>query len=168
MISQKAKYALRALSALARVPSGRSLTISDIAVEHAIPKKFLEQILLDLKHQGLVTSQRGKGGGYRLLKPANRISYGEVLRAIDGPIAPLPCLSRTAYRRCADCRSEDWCGTRVVFARVAEATREVLDQTTIADTLDHNPGCADQLFGVDEPVRAKDEQVPDTEEHLVF
>lgn len=135
MISQKAKYALRALSALARVPRGQTLTISDIATAQRIPKKFLEQILLDLKHQGLVLSHRGKGGGYGLLRPADRISYGEVLRAVDGPIAPLPCLSLTAYRRCEDCPGEEICEIRRVFARVATATRVVLDETTIADGL---------------------------------
>jgi len=135
MISQKAKYALRALSALARAPSGRTLTISDIATGHRIPKKFLEQILLDLKHKGFVVSHRGKGGGYGLLRPADRISYGEVLRAIDGPLAPLPCLSKTAYHHCPDCNGEEICETRRVFARVADATRNVLDETTIADGL---------------------------------
>lgn len=135
MISQKAKYALRALVALARAPHGKPLVISDIARSQRIPKKFLEQILLDLKHQGILDSRRGKGGGYVLLKPAHLISYGEVLRAIDGPIAPLPCLSITAYRRCADCIDEANCETRRVFADVAAQTRRVLDTTTIADAI---------------------------------
>lgn len=136
MISQKAKYALRALVALARSgPPGETLMISDIAERQRIPKKFLEQILLDLKHHGIVVSKRGKAGGYLLLKSPDDITFGEVLRIVDGPIAPLPCLSRMAYRRCEDCRDETSCEVRHVFARVAEATREVLDQTTIADCL---------------------------------
>ncbi len=137
MISQKAKYALRALIALARADTSRGdvLLISDIAEQQRIPKKFLEQILLDLKHHGIVASRRGKAGGYMLLKHASQITFGEVLRIIDGPIAPLPCLSRMAYRRCDDCRSEESCETRRVFARVADATREVLDGTTIADSI---------------------------------
>ena len=135
MISKKAQYALRALSALARAPAGKTLSVSDIAQAESIPRKFLEQILLDLKHAGLVTSRRGKDGGYGLLRPASRISYGEVLRIVDGPIAPLPCLSRTAYRRCTDCSSEGACEVRRVFARVATATRDILDETTIADAL---------------------------------
>lgn len=135
MISQKAKYALRALVALARAPQNEPLVISDIARAHRIPKKFLEQILLDLKRHGLLTSKRGKGGGYVLLRPAERITYGEVLRIVDGPIAPLPCLSITAYRKCADCIDETTCETRQVFAHVADATRKVLDTTTIADAV---------------------------------
>lgn len=135
MISQKAKYALRALSALARAEAGAPLQISDIADRQSIPKKFLEQILLDLKRNGLVASRRGKQGGYLLLKPADEITYGEVLRLIDGPIAPLPCLSLTAYRRCEDCNGETDCELRHVFARVADETRAVLFSTTIADAL---------------------------------
>lgn len=108
--------------------------ISDIAEQQAIPKKFLEQILLELKHQGIVASRRGKQGGYLLLKPADEITYGEILRIIDGPIAPLPCLSITAYRKCDDCDGEQTCEIRHVFAKVADATRKVLFSTTIADT----------------------------------
>ena len=133
MISQKAKYALRALVALAR--AGDSLVISDIAEEQAIPRKFLEQILLDLKHHGLVHSRRGRLGGYGLLRPADQITFGQVLRLIDGPIAPLPCLSRIAYRRCEDCREEESCEIRRVFAAVAVASRDVLDRATIADAV---------------------------------
>ncbi|MBB3234027.1 RrF2 family transcriptional regulator [Phyllobacterium endophyticum] len=135
MISQKAKYALRALVVLARADAGKALFISDIAEEQNIPKKFLEQILLDLKRQGLVMSRRGKMGGYLLLKPAETITFGEVLRLIDGPIAPLPCLSKIAYRRCEDCQDEATCEIRHVFNEVADVTRAVLDKTTIADCL---------------------------------
>jgi Rrf2 family protein len=133
MISQKAKYALRALIALARADD--SLVISDIAEEQAIPRKFLEQILLDLKHHGILQSRRGRLGGYALLRPADQITFGQVLRLIDGPIAPLPCLSRIAYRRCEDCRSEADCEIRRVFSEVADSARHVLDQATIADAL---------------------------------
>jgi Rrf2 family protein len=136
MISQKAKYALRALLALARAVPDEPQMISDIAERQAIPKKFLEQILLDLKHHGLVASRRGKSGGYLLLKNPALISYGEVLRIIDGPLAPLPCLSRIAYQRCDDCRDEETCEVRRVFERVAIETRNVLDRTSIADGLE--------------------------------
>lgn len=137
MISQKAKYALRALVALARPERpGEVLLISEIAEKQSIPKKFLEQILLDLKHHGIVMSRRGKAGGYLLLRKPEEITYGEVLRIIDGPIAPLPCLSRMAYRQCDDCTDEATCEIRRVFARVADATRAVLDTTTIGDSLD--------------------------------
>lgn len=130
MISQRAKYALKALIALAR--SETSAMIGDIAERHRIPHKFLEQILLDLKYQGIVQSKRGRSGGYSLLRPADQITFGEVLRVVDGPLAPLPCLSRTAYRRCKDCRDEKACEVRRVFADVATSARAVLDQTTIA------------------------------------
>lgn len=133
MISQKAQYAFRALIDLARAGEGGSRQIGEIAEAQGLPKKFLEQILLDLKHHGLVTSRRGKSGGYMLLRPADTMTFGEVLRIVEGPIAPLPCLSRTAYRRCDSCASERDCEIRQVFARVAEATRRVLDGTTIAD-----------------------------------
>jgi Rrf2 family protein len=135
MITQKAKYALRALTVLAEADDGEPVMISDIAAQQRIPKKFLEQILLDLKHQGIVISRRGKQGGYLLLKPAHMITFGEVLRIIDGPIAPLPCLSLTAYRKCDDCDGEQNCEIRHVFAKVADATRKVLFSTTIADAV---------------------------------
>lgn len=135
MISQKAKYALRALVALSRAPAGASLMIADIARTESIPKKFLEQILLDLKRAGMVDSRRGRLGGYVLLRSAGEITFGEVLRLIDGPIAPLPCLSKVFYRKCADCGDEESCEVRHVFARVAEASRAVLDTTTLADAV---------------------------------
>jgi Rrf2 family protein len=147
MISQKAKYALRALAALARADGRRPMLIAEIAEQQKIPKKFLEQILLEMKHRGFVMSKRGKEGGYLLLKPAGEITFGEILRMIDGPIAPLPCLSQTAYRRCDDCLSEQECEIRHVFARVAEVTREVLFSATIADTLNERNPAAVMLAG---------------------
>jgi Rrf2 family protein len=137
MISQKAKYALRALVALGRAPAGTSLMIADIARAEGIPKKFLEQILLLLKREGLVDSRRGRLGGYILLRSAGEITFGEVLRLVDGPIAPLPCLSKAFYRRCADCKDEATCEVRHVFARVADASRQVLDNTTLADAVEN-------------------------------
>ena len=135
MISQKAKYAFHALVALART---ESLMVAEIAAQERIPRKFLEQILLELKRHGIVQSRRGKFGGYGLLMPADRITFGQVLRILDGPIAPLPCLSRIAYRRCADCQTEENCEIRRVFAKVAESARDVLDRTTIADAIETN------------------------------
>ncbi len=135
MISQKAKYALRALVALARAGRGQSRMIGEISQDQAIPKKFLEQILLELKRAGLVSSRRGRMGGYELLRAPEEITYGEVLRLIDGPIAPLPCLSKIAYRKCTDCKDEASCEVRHVFERVTLATRAVLDRTSLADSL---------------------------------
>ena len=129
-------YAWRALIARARSPaSGETQLISDSAARQRIPKKFVEHMPRDLKRHGIVTSRRGKAGGYMLLKNPDMITFGEVLRIVDGPIAPLPCLSRTAYRRCNDCRDEPGCEVRRVFAQVAAATRDVLDRTTIADSI---------------------------------
>lgn len=135
MISQKAKYALRALVALAKSKPGEPVLISEIASKQRIPQGFLEQILVDMKRQGYVASRRGKLGGYFLLRPADQITFGQILRLVDGPLAPLPCLSVIAYRRCDDCQDEKSCEIRRVFARVIEATREVLDKTTIADAI---------------------------------
>ncbi len=141
MLSQKAKYALRALLALAE-RDDKPVLIADIAERHNLPKKFLEQILLDLKHHGLVQSRRGRSGGYALLKPASEISFGQVIRIIDGPLAPLPCLSKMAYRRCEDCPGEEVCEIRRVFARTHQLTSEVLDGTTLADAIAAAPADA--------------------------
>jgi Rrf2 family protein len=135
MLSQKAKYALRALLVLAEEGDDKPVLIADIAERHNLPKKFLEQILLDLKHHGLVQSRRGRSGGYSLLKPASEISFGQVVRIIDGPLAPLPCLSVMAYRRCEECEDEENCAIRRVFALTHQVTTTVLDRTTLAEAL---------------------------------
>lgn len=137
MISNKAKYAFRALLAVAAEPQGQALTSAEIARRHSIPHKFLEQILLELKRAGILESRRGKSGGYVMLRPADTISFGEVLRLFEGPLAPLPCLSRNSYRRCEDCESEASCAIRREFARSYDASRQVLDTRTIADALDN-------------------------------
>ena len=111
------------------------MMIGEIAAQEHIPRKFLEQILLELKRHGILVSKRGKLGGYALLMGADQITFGQVLRILDGPLAPLPCLSRIAYRRCPDCRNEADCEIRHVFAEVANLAREVLERTTIADAI---------------------------------
>ncbi len=135
MISQRAKYALRALVALARVEADETIMIADLSKSCSIPKKFLEQILLDLKHHDLLRSKRGKLGGYQLNKQPSQIMFGEVLRIVDGPIALLPCLSKISYRRCADCLDEANCEIRRVFAHVAESSRAILDNTSLLDAM---------------------------------
>lgn len=139
MISNKAKYAFRALLAIASQPEGEALTSAEIARTHSIPHKFLEQILLDLKKAGILDSRRGKSGGYVMLRPSDTVSFGEVLRLFEGPLAPLPCLSRNAYRRCEDCVSEAACEIRREFGRAYDASRQVLDSRTLADALHNNP-----------------------------
>ena len=137
MISNKAKYAFRALLAIAASPEGGAMTSAEIARRYNIPHKFLEQILLDLKKAGILDSRRGKSGGYVMLRPADTVSFGEVLRIFEGPLAPLPCLSRHSYRRCEDCVSEANCEIRREFGRSYDASRQVLDARTIGDALEN-------------------------------
>lgn len=135
MISQRARYAFKALVALARAKPGEGLQIREISEQERLPRKFLEQILTALKAGGYVTSRRGRDGGYELLKAPETIKIGPMLRLIDGPIAPLPCLSRTAYRRCADCRDEAHCELRLAFRRAYAGYLNSLESTTLADVL---------------------------------
>ncbi len=136
VLSQKAKYALRALLMLARQPQGEMVLVGDIADEQNVPKKFLELILLELRKQGLLFSQRGRGGGYTLARPPAAITLGQVVRIMDDPIAPLPCASITGYRRCADCQDERTCEIRRVMRRVRDAMAEILDSTTLQDAVE--------------------------------
>lgn len=133
MLSQKAKYALRALMMLADAPPQELVLVQEIAERQNVPRKFLELILLELKRHGFVFSQRGRSGGYSLARPADTITFGQVIRAMDGPLAPLPCASVTGYRRCADCADERTCAIRKVMRRVRDAMAEILDKTTLAD-----------------------------------
>jgi Rrf2 family protein len=135
MISQRARYAFKAMVALARAKPGEGLRIRQLCEQENLPRKFLEQILLALKAAGYVTSRRGRDGGYELLKPANTIAIGPLLRVIDGPIAPLPCLSRTAYRKCEDCRDEAHCELRIAFSRAYAQYLSVLEATTLAEVM---------------------------------
>ncbi len=140
MISQKARYAFKAVIALARVGETSGLQIRELSQIESIPRKFLEQILLQLKAGGLIISRRGRDGGYRILKSPHEITFGQVLRLVDGPIAPLPCLSRTAYQRCEDCRDEAACGVRRGFSTAYDAMISTLERTTIADVLTDGGG----------------------------
>ena len=139
----KAKYGLRALVALGRdYPRGHVL-IADLAASETIPRKFLELILLDLKRKGILRSKKGKGGGYDLSRPPSEISLGEVIRALDGPIALLPCASETAYRRCDECVDERTCGIRLVIKDVRDATAGILEGTSLQDILNRSRQAAD-------------------------
>jgi Rrf2 family protein len=111
------------------------MQIEEIAASAGVPRRFLEHILLDLKKKGIVESRRGRAGGYVLVKDPGELTIGNVLRAVDGPIAPLPCISRTAYRRCEDCRDEKTCIVRRLFADTYAATLLLMDGTTLADAL---------------------------------
>lgn len=135
MISQRARYAFKAMVALARVQDGKGLQIKELATQEKLPKKFLEQILLALKSAGYISSRRGPDGGYSLLKPADLIYIGPMLRSIDGPIAPLSCLSRTAYQRCKDCRTEATCEVRLAFAKAYGEYLAALETTSLAQVM---------------------------------
>src|SRR3954471_14003396 len=111
-LSQKSKYALRALQSLARAKGRGPVLIAELAEQDEIPRKFLELILLELKNHGLLESRRGKGGGYLLRKSPEQITLGEVIRLFDGPLAPIPCASERAFRKCDDCPDILTCGTR--------------------------------------------------------
>src|SRR4029077_20578905 len=134
MLSQKSHYALRALLVLAAHNEDKPLQIAEIADTANIPKKFLEQILLELKKRGIVRSHRGRSGGYSLGRPAKDISFADVLRVTDGPLALTPCVSVMAYRKCDDCFDEAVCGIRKVMAVARDATVEVLESRTLAQT----------------------------------
>ena len=135
MISQKSKYALKAMTVLAQEYGKGPTLVAEIASREQIPRGFLELILLELKNRGWLASRKGRRGGYFLVKPPADISVGELLRAIDGPLAPLPCVSKTAYRRCEECVDERTCCVRLLMRDVREATVLILDHTTIADIL---------------------------------
>ncbi len=145
MLSQKARYALRALFVLCDAPNGRPAQAAEIAERAAVPRKFLEQILLQLKRSGLVFSHRGKFGGYELGRAPSAISFAEVIRAIDGPLALTPCASRTAYRRCDDCIDEETCAIRRVLLDVRDATSAILESRTLEQVLADQPPMPDGL-----------------------
>jgi Rrf2 family protein len=132
MLSQKARYALRALVDLARAPAEQR-TAGEIAASTDAPRKFLEAILLELARRGLVVSRRGKLGGYALARAPEAISFAEVIRVIDGPLALAPCVSRTAFRKCHDCPSLETCVLRPALLRAREATAHELDGYSLAD-----------------------------------
>ncbi|CAG5012021.1 HTH-type transcriptional regulator CymR [Dyadobacter sp. CECT 9275] len=135
MISKKAKYALKALKVLAEQYGKGPVLISYIAEKEKIPKKFLEAILLDLRNNGVLQSQKGKGGGYLLRISPGEVSFSKILRIIDGPIAPALCVSLLFYGKCEDCRDEETCSLRVVLERWRDANLAVLDKTTLNDLL---------------------------------
>ena|SRR5579883_73211 len=132
-LSKKTQYTLRALYSLARAYGQGPVLIAKLAREESIPQDFLENILLLLKRHGLVESKKGKGGGYALTTPPERVTVGMVIRTIEGPLAPLPCASETAYRKCDECVDDRFCGTRMVMREVRDATAAILDNTTLLD-----------------------------------
>ena len=130
MLSMKAKYAIRALMVLAR-SNTKMLPTKIIATDADVPQKFLEAILLELKHHGIVDSKRGIFGGYFLTKAPQEITIGNLVRFLDGPLAPIRCASLTAYQKCDDCVDEKTCEIRKVMLVVRNAIADVLDNKTL-------------------------------------
>ena len=133
MLSKRSKYGLKALLILAEEAGRGPVLVSELAEREAIPRKFLEAILLDLNRHGLVQSKKGKGGGYFLRRPPSEVTFGDAVRALEGPLALVPCVSQTAYQRCADCLDEEICGVRLAMGEVRDATARILDNMTLAD-----------------------------------
>jgi Rrf2 family protein len=132
MLSSKARYALRALVELARADGGQ-ITAGDLAERADAPRKFLEAILLELARRGVVVSRRGKLGGYTLARAPAAISFAEVIRVIDGPLALAPCVSRLAFRKCDDCPDLATCSIREALLRARDATADVLEGYSLAE-----------------------------------
>ena len=133
MLSQRTRYALKALLELAALPPGATLSSAAISARRTIPGKFLEAILVELQRDGLVRAKRGRSGGYQLAQSAGAISFGGVVRLMEGPLALLPCVSKTQYRRCADCTDYRACELKKVFRSVRDSTAAILDGWTLAD-----------------------------------
>ncbi|GAB4004741.1 Rrf2 family transcriptional regulator [Spirosoma migulaei] len=131
MISKKAKYAIKALKVLTEEYGKGPVLISYISAKENIPKKFLEAILLELRNHGILQSQKGKGGGYLLRVDPGRVNLAQVLRVIDGPIAPTPCVSFNFYVKCDDCNDEVTCALRPIMERVRDANLGVYENTTL-------------------------------------
>lgn len=136
MLTKKGKYGLKALVYLARLDPGEVALITTIAETNQIPKKFLEAILSDLKKAAVVHSKKGKGGGYFLARLPEEIHIGQVIRVLDGPLAPIACASHNFFQKCDDCVDEDACAIRLTMLDVRNAIASVLDNQTLADLRD--------------------------------
>lgn len=147
MLTKKGKYGLKALVHLARSEPGKAVQVAEIAARENISKKFLDAIMRDLKNAGFVRSWKGPGGGFALSRPADEIVIGPVVRALDGPLAPIACASRTAFQPCDDCGDLSTCSVRIVMTEVRDAMAEVLDRTTLADMLQKSTMAAMVLAG---------------------
>ena len=146
MLSKKTQYAIKALVILGKNYGKEPMQILRIAQEDKIPKKFLEQILLELRNAGLLVSKKGAGGGYSLNKDPQDIFLTQILRITGGPIALLPCVSLNFYQRCEECIDEKTCGIRDVFTDVRDASLKILSETSIADVIDRETNLLKTIF----------------------
>ncbi|WEX91323.1 Rrf2 family transcriptional regulator [Sinorhizobium garamanticum] len=131
MLTKKGKYGLKAMVDLAQLQPGETAFITDIAVRNNLPKKFLDTIMLELRNAGFLRSKKGPGGGYSLARPATEIRVGQVIRTLDGPLAPIRCASRTAFEACDDCRDPETCHVRRSMVVVRDAMAGILDNMTL-------------------------------------
>jgi Rrf2 family protein len=132
-LSRRGEYALKALRYLASIKSGEGTTTPDIAKRERIPEPFLNQIMLTLKNAGLLRSRRGAHGGYVLNRDPDQIMVGEVARIMDGPLAPIPCASQTAYEPCPSCLEPETCSLRILMRKVRDEVAGILDHTSLSD-----------------------------------
>jgi Rrf2 family protein len=146
MLTAKGKYGLKAIIHLSCLPKGETAQCVDIAEANNIPKKFLDAILGDLRNAGIVHTKKGPGGGYMLARPPSEIKVGFVIRTLDGPLAPIPCASRTTYQPCQDCDDVKTCIVRLTMAKVRDAVADILDRLTFADMLSVDSGRKTQLM----------------------
>jgi Rrf2 family protein len=142
MISNKTKYGLQALLSLARDFGRGPILIADLAEKERIPRKFLETILLQLKNAGILGSRKGRGGGYFLARDPAEITMGSAVRLLEGSLAPLPCVSESAYQKCEECLDETSCGIRLVMKDVRDAIAGILDHTSLKDVLERSDKAA--------------------------
>lgn len=152
MLTKKGKYGLKALVHLARMPAGELAFVNDIATANNIPKKFLDAILSELRNAGFVFSKKGKAGGYSLARSPEQIQVGQVVRVLDGPLAPIACASKTRYQPCDDCDVAT-CQVRHMMLDVRNAIAEVLDNTSLAQMVASGQLPDDELTP-EQPIRA--------------
>jgi Rrf2 family protein len=146
LLTNKGKYGLKAMAHLAGLGPAEIAQVGDIAETNGIPKKFLDQIFSELRKAGFVHSKKGKAGGYALAKPAKSISVGQIIRVLDGPLAPIPCSSVTAYRPCDDCGDIKRCPVRLIMTEARNALSAVLDSRTLAEMrVLSEPGTGDDV-----------------------
>lgn len=133
MLTNKGKYGLKAMVHLAGLEPSALAQAADVAEANSISKKFLDHVLTELRRAGFVYAKKGKGGGYALARPAHDIRVGAIVRALDGPLAPYPCASVTAFRSCDDCDDEKSCAVRLIMLEARNAIADVLDTRTLAE-----------------------------------
>ncbi|ADP72781.1 transcriptional regulator, BadM/Rrf2 family [Rhodomicrobium vannielii ATCC 17100] len=147
MLSAKCKYGLKAMVYIARRGDKGPVLIAEIAEAENIPKKFLDVILLELKVNGMLTSKKGKGGGYQLARRPGKITVADIVRVLGGPnLAPVPCVSKLNYRPCTDCRDEQTCVIRSVMLEVRDAIAAVLENVTLEEMSNRVPAAAQVLM----------------------